>query len=125
MISFLVTMATDWMRVLSDIPLEKQMLTFFLPCFLPGTTTQKRASTFLRVTPPPTVTRSPLQPRILDLFQSEVGLLPGFHLDGVIVTVTDLAPSGHERKKCFSSATNEQGKHGLGSSQASTWTGRL
>ena len=59
-----------------------QMLTSFLPRFLPGATTQKRTSTVLMVTPPPLVTRSPAQPRSLDLFQPEVGLLPGFHMDG-------------------------------------------
>ena len=31
-------------------------------------------------------TRSPAHPRSLDLFQPEVGLLPGFHLDRAAVT---------------------------------------
>ena len=63
-----------------------QMLTSFLPRFLPGATTQKRTSTVLMVTPPLLVTRNPSQPRSLDLFQPEVGLLQGFHLDGAAVT---------------------------------------
>ena len=63
-----------------------QMLTSFLPRFLPGATTQKRTSTVLMVTPPLLVTRNPSQPRSLDLFQPEVGLLPGFHLDRAVVT---------------------------------------
>ena len=72
-----------------------QMLTSFLPRFLPGATTQERTSV-LMVTPP-TVTWSPVQPRSLDFVQPGVGLLSGFHLDGAAVTgltVTDSAPPG-------------------------------
>ena len=69
-----------------------QMLTSFLPRFLPGATTQERTSV-LMVTPP-TVTWSPVQPRSLDFVQPGVGLLSGFHLDGAAVIVTVLTPPG-------------------------------
>ena len=59
-----------------------QMLTLLLRRFLPGATTQEGTSKVRIVTPsPPPVSRSPLQPRSLDLFQPELGLLSGFHLD--------------------------------------------
>ena len=72
-----------------------QMLTSFLPRFLPGATTHER--TFVLMVTPPTVTWSPVQPRSLDFVQPGVGLLSGFHLDGASVTeltVTVLAPPG-------------------------------
>ena len=51
-----------------------QMLTSFLPRFLPGATTQERTSV-LMVTPP-TVTWSPVQPRSLDLCPARGGAPP-------------------------------------------------
>ena len=92
-----------------------QMHTSFLPRFLPGATTQERTSV-LMVTPP-TVTRSPVQPRSLDFVQPGVGLLSGFHLDGASVTeltVTVLAPpGGGVRGKYFDRQMKKESKVNL------------
>merc|ERR1712037_680530 len=95
-------------------PTTTELLTSFLPRFLPGDTPQDRAQVLIVVTTPP-VTRSPVQPRSLDFVQPGVGLLPSLHLDGVSVLHRTRPPGcRHERKNFYfyrSSVTRGHGVH--------------